>query len=240
MRADRGKSLLVVLAKEPVPGQVKTRLTPALSPAEAADLYRCFILDRLEAVAALSGIDLAISYTPTSARDYFSSLAPGKITLFPQQGRDLGEKLQGVFAFGFAAAYERVVIVDSDSPDLPGTMLSEAFARLADPETGAVFGPCFDGGYYLVGLKGNSPELFDSIPWSRDDVLQQSLEKAAALGLKISLLPCWNDIDTFADLQTFYHTFRPNSSTAGAGHHTFSHLASMANRLTVAAPAPGR
>lgn len=123
---------------------------------------------------------------------------------------------------------DAVSIVDSDSPDLPPSLVLESFRRL---HSGAdvVFGPCADGGYYLVGMKAAHPRLFEEIPWSTAGVLQASLAKASSLGLKTALLPPWRDIDTFEDLQAFYR--RPGDPSPGGpapGRHTRAYVNQLA------------
>jgi rSAM/selenodomain-associated transferase 1 len=197
------KRLLVVMAKDPVPGHVKTRLQPQISPAHAAALYLCFLQDRLWDVASLPGIDRAAAFAPAAAADRFASLVPDGFLLFPQKGRDLSEKLTDLFSITLALNYEAVVITDSDSPDLPPSFLLDAFTLL-EGDSDVVFGPCRDGGYYLVGLKAAAPGLFANIPWSTSRVLEQSLAAAGRLDLKTGLLPPWQDVDTFEDLRAFY------------------------------------
>jgi len=194
------RRLLVIMAKEPVPGRVKTRLQPRLSPDESAALYTCFLQDRLRETSDLPGTDVAVAYTPPEAAPTFASLVPGSFRLFPQRGATLTGRLAAVTASAFADDYRYVTIMDSDSPDLPRERILRSFTLL---EEGAdvVFGPCRDGGYYLVGLRGNWSRIFEEIPWSTSKVLQESLARAASLGLIAALLEPWQDIDTFEDLR---------------------------------------
>jgi rSAM/selenodomain-associated transferase 1 len=203
-----GKALVVVVAKEPVPGKVKTRLTPEISPAEAADLYRCFILDRIKGIGSLAGVDRAVAYTPEDALGAFSALPLDGFELFAQRGADLGERLNNIFQDKLSSGYEAVSIVDSDSPDLPNRLIRESLQLLFSKQAEVVFGPCHDGGYYLVGMRKPHPELFRDIPWSTVSVLSTSLEKSRALGLDVKLLSFWNDLDTFEDLLEFYYRYK--------------------------------
>jgi rSAM/selenodomain-associated transferase 1 len=222
------KKLLVVMAKEPVAGKVKTRLSPALAPEEAAALYQCMLSDRLREMGGLEGIDLALAFTPSSARDAFIPLARPCLTLFAQRGGDLGERLHNIFVDAFAEGYAAVSIIDSDSPDLPGSTVRGSFSLLLAHGAEVVFGPCSDGGYYLVGMRQPHPELFDDIPWSTPKVLEASLEKAREMGLKTELLCRWNDLDTFEDLLAFYAKYsgeeRVNNRSRG---ETFAFLSRL-------------
>jgi len=222
------EKLLVIVAKDPVPGKVKTRLLPQLSPAVAADLYRCFLLDRISEINALNGVDRAIAYTPEGARKTFTALALDGFKLFPQRGKDLGERLNNIFLEKLALGYNAVSIVDSDSPDLPNSIVEESFQLLLSKQAEVVFGPCHDGGYYLVGMQKPHPELFRNIPWSTDNVLSTTLEKAKKMGLNVKMLSYWNDLDTFQDLLKFYnkHKDRPLSKD-WTGNKTFSFLSRL-------------
>ena len=226
------KLLLVVVAKAPVPGKVKTRLIPHFTPEEAADLYRCFLHDRIVTIKTLKGVDLAIAYTPADARDTFTPFSRNGFSLFSQTGNDLGEMLNNIFLQKLADGYDAVSIIDSDSPDLPGSAVQESFKRLLSNQTDVVFGPCHDGGYYLVGMRKPHPELFYDIPWSTETVLANTLEKAKKLGIKTDLLPWWNDLDTFEDLIVFYNKYKHRSfKTNWAGEKTFLYLSRL-KRIT--------
>ena len=193
----------MIFAKEPVPGQVKTRLCPPLTPLAAAQLYSQFLEDVLEEMTRLSRLNLALAYTPASARTFFQNQGGPGIFLTPQRGDDLGERLQRAFDWGFHQGARTVLIRNSDSPDLPGALVLEAEAVLASGQAQAVFGPCPDGGYYLVGLRNPQPELFHDIAWSGATVLADTLARAERLGLTVHLLPPWPDIDTCDDLLAF-------------------------------------
>jgi hypothetical protein len=225
MEQKQEKLLLVVVAKAPVPGEVKTRFSPHFTPAEAADLYRCFLQDRIKEIGKLKGIDLAVAFTPADARDTFASITSNGFKLFAQKGENLGQRLNNVFLAKLARSYDAVSIIDSDTPDLPGSIVEQSFQTLMSRRVDAVFGPCDDGGYYLVGMRRPHPELFQDIPWSTAAVLTITLERAAKLGIRTKLLPGWNDLDTVEDLVDFYAKHRnqlPNEKWAGK--KTFNYL----------------
>jgi len=222
------EKLLVIVAKEPVPGKVKTRLFPKFSPAVAADLYRCFLHDRIQEVSTLDGVDRAIAYTPEDARETFTTLALDGFELFAQQGKHLGERLNNIFLEKLFQGYKAVSIVDSDSPDLPKSLIKESFELLLSKQADIVFGPCYDGGYYLVGMRKPNPELFRNIPWSTENVLSVTLEKARKMGLNVKLLSTWNDLDTFEDLIEFYNMYKDQPlSKDWAGNKTFAFLSRL-------------
>lgn len=194
-------ALLIIFAREPCPGQVKTRLCPPLTGEAAARLYRCFLEDILEEMARLPGLSLALAYTPDTALHFFEELTPAGVLLFPQEGADLSERLIRACDRGWAAGFGTILVRNSDSPDLPGEMVAAAAQALESKQADLVLGPSPDGGYYLVGLQSPQPELFQEIPWSTADVLTDTLARARQLSLTVHLLPPWPDIDTFADLE---------------------------------------
>jgi len=196
-------ALLIIFAKEPRPGQVKTRLCPPLSPEEAAALYQCFLLDVLEEMQSLTGVELALAYTPAEARDFFQKLGPPEIRLTPQTGGDLGERLTAACHGALAAGYSAVMVRNSDSPDLPGKLVLEARDLLLGGQSQVVLGPNPDGGYYLVGLTVPPGNLFQGMVWSTPRVLAETLARVRRLGLTVGILPSWADIDTLADLKGF-------------------------------------
>ena len=222
------EKLLVIVAKEPVPGKVKTRLFPKFSPTVAADLYRCFLHDRIQEVSTINGVDRAIAYTPEDARETFNTLALDGFELFAQQGKHLGVRLNNIFLEKLSQGYKAVSIVDSDSPDLPKSLIKESFELLLSKQADIVFGPCYDGGYYLVGMRKPHPELFSNIPWSTENVLSVTLEKARKMGLNVKLLSTWNDLDTFEDLIEFYNMYKDRPlSKDWAGNKTFAFLSRL-------------
>ena len=226
------KLLLVVVAKAPVPGKVKTRLSPEFTTEEATNLYRCFIQDRIKEIGSLEGMDLAISYTPDDSEEYFAKFLSNGFRLFPQRGKDLGERLSNIFVDKLAGKYDAVSIIDSDTPDLPRSIVQQSFQLLTADRADAVFGPCYDGGYYLVGMRQPHPELFQKIPWSTEKVLARTLKKAHSLGLQTKLLPQWNDLDTFQDLLEYYQKYQEKPFEAdGAGRQTFKFLSNL-TRIT--------
>lgn len=205
---------LVIMVKQPAPGHVKTRLCPPLTATQAAELYRCFLLDKMAQVRRVPVAAPYLAFTPEAAQGFFRDLAGERFLLVPQEGRDLGERLDQLSQRLLAAGHPGVVIIDSDTPSLPDRHLVEAVERIGDPGTDAVFGPAEDGGYYLVGLRRPSPMLFQGITWSTAVVLEQTLAKAAAAGLRVHRLPAWFDVDTGNDLERLADDLARNGTPA--------------------------
>lgn len=193
---------LIVVAKEPVPGRTKTRLSPPLTPELASDLYRCLLIDTLALMKRLHSADLSVAYAPASAEGYFAHLAPNGFRRVAQQGANLGERLARALDHHFRLGYRRVAIMNSDGPTLPLAYLEEAFTSLDDADV--TLGPGHDGGYYLIGMKELYSGLFEDIPWSTGQVLARTLAAGRKLGLTVHQLPGWYDVDVGADLQVLY------------------------------------
>ena len=228
-------ALLIIFAKEPRPGQVKTRLSPPLSPEEAAQLYHSFLLDILEEMARVPEVRLAVAFSPPGAQVWFRGLAPPGTILFPQEGADLGERMAQAFARGFAAGLGPVLLRGSDVPDLPAAVISEAKEVLAAGRAQVVLGPATDGGYHLVGLTEPQPRLFQGPAWSSSTVLADTLRLARQLDLRVHLLPPWPDIDTADNLRTFLNLPRPAPQP---GWRSFQEARSLLGRLGPNQPEP--
>lgn len=190
---------LVIMAKQPVVGQTKTRLVPFLTPGEAARLYEALLLDTIALGAQLaSQADLAIAVTPPEGCTAIAGIAPPSAMVFPVAGAEIGACLQQALGHLLEQGYHMTLAIASDGPSLPAAILRQAFTMLKDADL--VLGPGEDGGYYLVGMKRPWWKIFEHIDWSTDQVLRQTLERAADLGLHVSLLPPWYDVDTPDDL----------------------------------------
>ncbi len=189
-----------IMAKTPRPGEVKTRLCPLLSAAQAAEVYCCFLLDKIEQVRALKEATAAIAYAPADGRAVFEELAPG-FFLLPQRGPDLGARLANSFEEFLKNGYAAALAIDSDTPTLPQVFLQQALDLIRTPSIDVVLGPTEDGGYYLIGLREPHRELFEDIRWSTAEVLLETVRRAEAKGLRMARLPAWYDVDTPGDLE---------------------------------------
>lgn len=191
------------MVKVPFAGPVKTRLTPPLTPEEAATLSICFLRDMTTNVASLSGdrTEAVVLYTPADAEPLLHDLLPNGFRLFAQRGETLGERLVNAAAEMLYDGFDSVCLINSDSPTLPGKILTTAATLLAQEGDRVVLGPSQDGGYYLVGLKRPHRYLFERIAWSTADVLAHTIERAADMNLPVDLLPTWYDVDDAATLR---------------------------------------
>jgi uncharacterized protein len=216
---------VAIMAKAPWPGAVKTRLCPPLLAAEAAELYRCFLLDKISAVQALVGARPVVAFTPDEAQAEFAALAPD-FTLVPQRGPDLGARLYATLASLLEAGHPGAIAVDSDTPTLPREFLQQAIDCLSRPGPDVVLGPTDDGGYYLIGVRAAHRALFDGVPWSTSAVLEITLRQAAAAGLQTVCMPAWFDVDTPDDLRRLETVLDGSPPAKGTGQ-TGRFLASL-------------
>jgi len=193
-------SVLVIFAKAPTAGQVKTRLCPPLTPAQAAELARCFLIDTVERACTLPSIQVYVAFTPAESENIFRTLLPFPVHYLPQRGNSLGERELNVFLDLQERGASRIVLIGSDIPTLPLAHLREAFTALEDSQCDAVFGPSSDGGYYLVGMRKVHKELFENVSWSTPAVIAETLSQARKHNLNVELVPAWYDVDDHADL----------------------------------------
>jgi rSAM/selenodomain-associated transferase 1 len=188
---------LVVIAKEPVPGAVKTRLAPVLGADGAARAAAAMLQDT---VAVMAQVDAEpwVCFAPPDARGRMARLTPGCRLLAQVEG-DLGDRLAGCFAALLGSGAERVVIVGADTPHAPPATYEVAFALLEQVDV--VLGPAADGGYYLVGAKAALPELFVGVPMGTDEVLRVTIQRAARRRLRVGTVPLLRDLDRLEDLR---------------------------------------
>lgn len=190
---------LVIMARAPVPGQVKTRLGPHLTPVQSAELYSAFLQDTVELVASLSTYTPFLAFTPPEAETFFRQSVPPSVSLLRQGDGDLGQKLYGVFLELDQRGYSPIVVVGSDHPTMQPGHLEAAMERLRHCQV--CLGPSHDGGYYLIGARAVHRCLFEDIPWSTPQVLQSTIARAKAAGLSLGLLDICPDVDTIGDLR---------------------------------------
>jgi rSAM/selenodomain-associated transferase 1 len=194
------KSVLLLFIKAPVRGQVKSRLAAAIGGETALELYRNFILDIIDSVKK-TGYPFRICYYPPDAGAEVSSWLAGQYRIMPQQGGDLGERMENAFLRCFSEGFERAILIGSDLPDLTPAVLQEAMASLNKNDV--VIGPASDGGYYLIGFHKHTfmPRVFQGIPWSTETVFQETMAVLQNSGLAVYQAPKWNDVDTLEDLR---------------------------------------
>lgn len=208
----QSESALVFMTKWPEPGRAKTRLSPPLTPSEAAELARCFLLDMLAGAAAVD-LDCLLAFSPVGACEQFRDLVGPRVGLIPAEAPNLGVALLQAQRSALQLGYHDVAVVGSDLPHLSPACYRQAFALLAAADV--VLGPSGDGGYYLLAARSETPVLFDRIPWSTATVYERTLERAAEANLRVASIASCDDVDTAADLPSLAAALR---ACPGAGH----------------------
>ncbi|MGR3303233.1 MAG: TIGR04282 family arsenosugar biosynthesis glycosyltransferase [Candidatus Scalindua sp.] len=185
---------LIIFAKSPIPGKVKTRLTPHITPTKAAELYEAFIADTISTALKLKCERITVAYSPGYAEKTLQRLCGQTVNYLPQEGHNLGERMKNAFKHSFDTGFERAVIIGTDSPTLPLSYIRKAFDVLK--EVPVTIGPTFDGGYYLIGLSEQNETVFDDIEWSTSSVFSQTLARIKTANKQLCILPPWYDVDT--------------------------------------------
>jgi rSAM/selenodomain-associated transferase 1 len=189
--------VLVIMAKAPRPGAVKTRLTPSLPPPAVTAFYRCLLDDTLALARSLAGVEAAIM-CPASDVNELTDLAGPDVRVVAQKGEGLASGLTSVFAHFAVDDQRRIIAFNSDSPHLPPAVLEKAFESLLAHDM--VVGPTFDGGYYLVGAKASHPTLFTGDGMGTGTALERLLSRAGALELSVGFVKHFYDVDVADDL----------------------------------------
>ncbi len=192
---------LIIFSRYPEAGHTKTRLIPALGATRAAALQQALTRLTLAQAATLRAqrrVEIEVRYTGGDQQQMSDMFGLTPDCLWPQQGQDLGERLQQAVSRAFNEGAARVVTIGTDCPELDVGQLEAAFAAL--DENDVVLGPASDGGYYLIGQRADRPDLFQGVAWSTADVLKQTLEKCRAARLIVHQLDTLSDVDYPEDL----------------------------------------
>src|SRR5205814_7624017 len=206
-RGARGLGALGVKTNAQQAERVKTRMIPPLTPEEAAELNRCFLRDTAAAISSACSrrpvrdarktarASAIAVYTPVGAESAYNDILPDDFSLLPQRGDKFGERLYLAIEDLFKCGFGSVCLIDSDSPTVPAENFEQAVELLGTSEDRVVLGPSDDGGYYLIGMKKPHRHLFEQIDWSTERVLNQTMQRAAQIGLEVKLLPVGFDVD---------------------------------------------
>ncbi len=221
-------SALIVFFKWPEAGSVKTRLTPPLATHDAAQLYAAFVKDTFAKVTALPGVKVFgyVAGTLGTSQPLETDLKALPLTLRMQHGNNLGERMSKAFQEVFSNGFQRVVIIGTDSPDLPLSYISTAFDILHLPHATLCLGATDDGGYYLLGMNRFFPEVFQHVPYSSSETYRATLQQIVPLSARLFTLRRWYDIDTLDDLSRLARSLHTKDLP-----HTASALAQLSYRL---------
>ncbi len=192
----KNRSALIIFSKSPDGDNVMTRLSGHLSENERLKLHTALLEGTVKRLRDIPGADTLISYAGDG--DYLEKFG---LRMFPQSDGDLGRKMHAAIEKVLGDGYTKAVLVGVDIPGLSAEIIDKAFKLLEDCD--AVFGPARDGGYYLVGLKSPSEEIFTGVEWSTETTLKQTLNKAESVRLKVEFTDTLSDIDRPEDLEHF-------------------------------------
>lgn len=217
---------VLVMAKAPVAGHSKTRLTSRLSPEVAAELSAAFIRDAVALGASVcpsssrSSVQSIVAVSPPDASEAFDDLLPG-VGQITQVGDNLGQRLAHVMSSALEQGFEQVVAINADGPTLPSRLVADAFDQLDDADADVVLGPTEDGGYYLIGWKQPHPRIVTDVEMSTPSVLDDTLAIARDLALDVRILDSWYDVDEPADLDRLVDDVKAG---VPCGEHTHAML----------------
>lgn len=214
------KKAIICFTRVPRAGQTKTRLMPYLSGEQCSQLHWAFLRDLQETYASLDA-DLLVAHTPDPNWEELKAVFPGAF-FFPQEGNDLGRKMNHALNLALSMGYDACLLTGSDLPLMSKAHLLSGFEALGKADV--TLGPTSDGGYYLVGVKEESPFLFEKQTYGSGNVFDTTLTAVHAAGKTYyPALPC-DDVDTPEDLKNLLKMLDP-------GSHTAAYLRSLGEKL---------
>ena len=225
--ASQSVARVILLAKEPVAGLVKTRLAETVGAQAAAGCHEAFVRDSIAALAGLPDVAPSLAVTPDAGAPRLRRLAAEAGVAVVEQGDgDLGERMDRLCARAFEDGAGPVVLLGADTPDLPPRFVADAVAALERADV--ALGPAADGGYYLVAVRAYVPELFRiDAAWGSDAVLAATERRLAAAGRRVVRLERWCDVDRADDLRRLAARLRADPELARRCPHSARVLASL-------------
>ncbi len=212
MTSTINKTGIIVFLKNPEEGKVKTRLAADCGNRFAALFYKLCAEELVGELQLLdrNSFELFLFYSERGDESKVKNWLRGNYFYFPQEGETLGDRIFNAFSIVLGKGYQKAIIVGSDVPDIKSEHIVMASHKLENADL--VSGPCFDGGYYLLGIKKLYKELFFNIPWSTDKVLESTNSAADKLKLTIQTVEELADIDTKSDLDLWLEKLKGNIS----------------------------
>jgi rSAM/selenodomain-associated transferase 1 len=214
------KPVVIVMAKAPRAGTVKTRLSPPLAAEDAASLAACFARDVVANALSLP-YPVLVAFVPDDGRAMLTELLPADLLWARQSGDTLGDRMQSALESASALGFSPLVMIGTDSPTLPSSHLERSIEILSADLADLVLGPAEDGGYYLIGIRKPIRGLFNTVAWSTPQALADTLHNAAELSLRVARLPVWYDVDTPADLDRLALDLRSNTAARKCAPRTY-------------------
>ncbi len=213
-------SCIIVFAKAPIPGHVKTRLSKDMDASLVALLYQNFFRDIIDKISDM-GHQVKIFYDPPGSESLMREWLGDCHEFVLQTGFDLGQKMANAFEYVFRNGTRQAVLLGTDFPDLPKEIISDAIQILKSKD--AVIGPAIDGGYYLIGFTSATylQTIFTNIAWGTSAVFQKTMDSFLSSGFAVHQLPEWRDVDVYDDLKDLIQCLKNHPDKA---IHTYSFL----------------
>lgn len=204
---------LILMTRIPHRGYTKTRLMPQISPEGCEAIHRSFLLDYFECFDQMQACrDIFIAYAPEHYTTSFLELIPEAYVCFEQVGKDIGERMLQAFKHVFDLGYSKVVLVGCDIPHIQLKTYEAAYLKLDEHDM--VISPTYDGGYCLIGLKAMCETIFvNDFKWGKQSVVEKTYKIANQVGLEVSILEKYRDIDEYDDLLALWRDYRDTSKT---------------------------
>lgn len=219
---------IIIMAKIPFAGSVKTRLQPFLSPEQCAELAAAFLRDTVKKAQTVC-INTILAYSPAVETNLLNEILPLDLLSIKQTGADLGERMSNAFDFVFERNSDSaVVMIGTDSPTFPCEYIEQAFNFL-ESNSDAVLGKSADGGFYLIGLRNSAPHIFADVKWSSAEVYEQITANISRSNIDLKTIPDWFDVDTPDDLTRLLDEFEKSIEAQKTAPETFRRL--LANQF---------
>lgn len=204
--------VIIIMAKVPRLGTVKTRLRPILSEVQCVELAVCFLKDTVGKAMKISE-NIIVAFSPADGKNELEVLLPNHLILIEQHGNDLGERMQSAFQFAENKGFSPMIMIGTDSPNVPPKFLENAIDVFEKDEAQIVLGGTKDGGYYLIGLRNWADGLFENVEWSSEKTFRETAEKARKiLGCEPLQIHSWYDVDTPQDLKILFQEYLENNN----------------------------
>ncbi len=220
----RSRPVIIAMAKVPRPGRVKTRLEPFLTSDQCASLAAAFLKDTVRFAASVCE-DVIVAFDPPDGKDEIAGIVGAEITLIPQDGAGLGERIEAAVLAAAELDFNPIVVIGTDSPTLPTRFLNDAIVSFGQADTDLVLGGTVDGGYYLIAMRRATPGIFDGIRWSSQHTYRDTLARARTRGVSgIIELPRWYDVDDSTDLIRLHNEFVGDGTLTSRCPNTYAWL----------------
>ncbi len=214
------KRTIIIMAKVPSAGNVKTRLQPFLASDECAALSEAFLQDVMNKAKSVCE-NVILAYTPNEKINDLKNILPPQNIFVEQTGDDLGEKMFNAFKFAFGQETDSVVMIGTDSPTFPFDFIEQAFEFL-ETNSDVVLGKTEDGGFYLIGLRKLETEIFENVRWSSPETFEQIFENIHRLDLHLREVPSWYDVDEREDFEKLREEILHNSNAQRRAPNTYA------------------